>query len=114
MARAKGQKPKPAGGRPASGQAKTKVLHIRVQDVEQTRLQKVADAHYLELSTWARSALLRLADDLEPGGFTLPVRFSEAEWKALKDTIEREGDKVSDWARRTLLSAAGVSGEVAD
>jgi hypothetical protein len=40
-------------------------------------------------------------------GSLLSVRFSESEREALERSAEREGLKLSEWARRALLTAAG-------
>jgi hypothetical protein len=40
-------------------------------------------------------------------GALLSVRFSAAERAALDETAKSEGLKLSEWARRVLLSAAG-------
>jgi hypothetical protein len=40
-------------------------------------------------------------------GALLSVRFSTDERKALERAAERDGIRLSEWARRALLSAAG-------
>lgn len=41
-------------------------------------------------------------------GSLLSVRFSESERAALEAAAEREGGRLSEWARRQLLAASGV------
>jgi len=45
--------------------AKTDVLVIRFAPDDRARLQRVADAAYLDVSAWARQQLLRAAADAE-------------------------------------------------
>jgi uncharacterized protein (DUF1778 family) len=45
--------------------AKTENLLIRLTPDDKARLQRVAEAHYLEMSTWARQVLLRALDEAE-------------------------------------------------
>jgi hypothetical protein len=45
--------------------AKTENLLIRLTAADKARLQRVAEAHYLEMSTWARQVLLRALDEAE-------------------------------------------------
>jgi hypothetical protein len=45
--------------------AKTDALVIRLTPEDRARLQRVAEYHYLEASTWARQILLRAVADAE-------------------------------------------------
>ncbi|MDH4350732.1 MAG: hypothetical protein OEY20_14140 [Gemmatimonadota bacterium] len=45
--------------------AKTENLLIRLTAEDKARLQRVAEAHYLEMSTWARQVLLRALEEAE-------------------------------------------------
>lgn len=44
---------------------KTDFLQIRVSPADRARLRRVAEAEHLDLSTWARRALLQAADQWE-------------------------------------------------
>ena len=45
--------------------AKTDALLIRLTPEDRARLQRAAEAHYLEASTWARQILLRALAESE-------------------------------------------------
>ena len=45
--------------------AKTDNLLIRLTPEDKERLQRVAEAQYLEMSTWARQVLLKAVSDAE-------------------------------------------------
>jgi hypothetical protein len=45
--------------------AKTDALLIRLTPEDRARLQRTAEAHYLDASTWARQVLLRAVADAE-------------------------------------------------
>ena len=45
--------------------AKTDALVIRLTPEDRVRLQRVAEHHYLDASTWARQILLRAVADAE-------------------------------------------------
>ncbi len=44
---------------------KTHALLIRLAPEDRVRLQRIAEANFLETSTWARQVLLRAADEAE-------------------------------------------------
>ena len=50
---------------------KTATLLIRFTPEDRARLEQVAAAHFLDMSTWARQALLRA---MEEAGMTKPPR----------------------------------------
>ena len=50
----------------------------------------------------------------EAKGSLLSVRFSVDERRALDQAAERNGERLSEWARRALLAAAGVEDKKAD
>jgi uncharacterized protein (DUF1778 family) len=41
------------------------ILHIRLTPEERERLRRAAEAEYLDVSTWARRAILQALDGLE-------------------------------------------------
>lgn len=44
---------------------RTEFLQIRITPEDRERLQRVAEAEHLDLSTWARRTLLQAVDQLE-------------------------------------------------
>lgn len=48
--------------------AKTEFLQVRLSPVDRKRIERVAAAAHLEMSTWARQAILRALDDAEALG----------------------------------------------
>ncbi len=53
--------------------AKTDALLIRLTPEDRARLQRAADAHYLEASTWARQILLRAVTEAEAAAPARPA-----------------------------------------
>ena len=53
--------------------AKTDALLIRLTPEDRARLQRAAEAHYLEASTWARQILLRAVAEIEAAAPTRSV-----------------------------------------
>lgn len=45
---------------------KTDALLIRLTPEDRARLQRVAEANYLEASTWSRQVLMRAVDTAQP------------------------------------------------
>lgn len=45
--------------------SKTATVLIRLTPEDRARLQRVADADYLDAATWARQAVLRMLDQME-------------------------------------------------
>jgi hypothetical protein len=48
--------------------AKTEFLQVRLSPVDRQRIERVAAAAHLEMSTWARQAILRALDEAEAMG----------------------------------------------
>ena len=60
--------------------SKTATILIRLTPEDRARLQRVAEANYLEAATWARQAVLRMLDQMEraESGHRLPAPKSAA------------------------------------
>jgi hypothetical protein len=48
--------------------AKTEFLQVRLSPVDRQRIERVAAASHLEMSTWARQAILRALDEADSMG----------------------------------------------
>lgn len=57
---------------------RTEFLQIRVSPEDRERLQRVADAEHLDLSTWARRTLLQAVDQLDDRMATPRRRVAES------------------------------------